>query len=359
MKTAITILVSIFYTLFSFGQDGMREIKITKEWKINPNATFEMNAKNESFTINFWDKDYVKIDFILKTSNKDYNISNLINDLSINVENSNKKLSLTTSLKIENSQSLWDWLFKSNKKNKDYSTGNSIYLPRKLASIILNTNYCNLGIGGEFPVNIPMTLTTNYGFISMVSCIGAISINASYTDIEIIEAQNANINTNYGNLSLNHIETLSINSNYSDIKIASCPFVKSLRSNYGNIKFITAGIVNLVSSYTDIKLYKLSNSIDATLTYSDIQIKEIAKNISSISIIGNYSDIDLNINAENPLNFSLKNINSNISIKNSQINITEKQEIGNTTTNTAKTINAISTSPIIKIIVNQSDLTIN
>jgi hypothetical protein len=359
MKQIIAVLFSWLLVSSAMSQHTVKTFKITKDWQVTNNTAFELIANNQSFRVDTWENDFVRIEFILKTDKSDYTNDDYENDLNINAKKSNSKLVINTNYSIENSQSLWDWLFKSKSKNEDYTTGNIIYLPKSISSLNFNTNYCNLGIGGAFNFNIPIHLKTNYGFVSMVLCNGITSINSNYTDIELIDMRNVKLNATYANLSLHGIDTLSVNSSYCDIKTSRTPYIGTMNSKYDDIKIISAGFLNLTSSYSNIILSEIWKGLKANLVYSDLKIKNISKSASELSINCVYSDCKIKINPENPINLVVNDVNGDINIKNSPLVITKKQETSKTTLLHAKTKSATESSPIIKINSKNSDLIFN
>lgn len=359
MKTAITILVSIFYVSFSFGQDGMKEIKITKEWKINPSATLDLTANKQSYKVEFWDKDIVRIDFTISSNKSNFTTSDFEEMLNISSNNSTNNLKITTSLNTDKSSSIWDWLVKAKDKitnQNKYNEKNIIYLPRNLTQLNLQFDYSILSIG---EINMPLKISSNYSEISILKNSNRTIINSSYTDMKLGNLSNLKINSTYGDFIIDNIDTLFSNYSYCDIKLANCAYLQSLNINYGDIEVQNAGYIKATLTYSDIKIKTLQQELNAVLTYSDLDISNISKNVYGINITAVHSDTKLKINPEYPINIQIKDVDGDIDIKNPRMQlIISKSETGNTTNITANTKSATDASPTIKINSKLSDIII-
>jgi hypothetical protein len=359
MKTYITIWVSLFFISVAFAQDAMKEIKVTKEWKINPNSTFELSADNSEYKIEFWDKENVRIDFILKTNKSSFTSKDLEDVIEINATASNNKLSIHTNIDLDKTSSIWDWIVKTKDKitkNAQYETHNIIYLPKNIGQLNLNLNYCDVNIGN---INIPLKLSANYSDVTMLKNNNKTIISSSYSDMKIGSLTNLKINSTYGDFTIDYIDTLNSSTSYCDIKLTNCPFIQNLSTNYGDITIQKTNYVKASASYSDIIIKSLQQELLASLTYSDLNIEDISKNLKAITVTSTYSDNKIKINPENPINIKISDVNGDIDIKNTrlQLNIS-RDEVGTITNIVAKSKTATENSPLIKFNSNNSDIII-
>ena len=338
MKRITALLFSWLFISFAISGNTATEYKITKEWKVDANTTFELIAKNQGFKVEVWDKDVVRIDFILHSGTSKIEEEDFKDALKINTERTGDKLTVNTSISELSSSSIWNWIFSNKKTKEDYSVSNTVYIPRNIASLIFSLSYCDLKIG---EINIPTKITSNYGNVSVLKNKNRTVISSSYSDFI-----------------LNAIDTLTLSTSYGDIKLNTCSLLQSLSINYGNITIKKAGSVRATGTYSDININSLTQDANTTLTYCDLKLNEIAKSISGISITSVYSDCTLKINPENPVNLQINDINGDISMKNTQLVVSKKHETGNITDMSAKTKSAVDTSPLIKINSKNSDLII-
>ena len=302
MKTYITIWVSLFFISVAFAQDAMKEIKVTKEWKINPNSTFELSADNSEYKVEFWDKENVRIDFILKTNKNTISTKDLEEMMEISASISNNKLSIHTDIDLDKSSSIWDWIVKTKDKitkNAQYEAYNIIYLPKNLSQLNLNLNYSDISIGN---INVPLKLSTNYSDVTILKNNNKTVISSSYSDMKIGSLTNLKINSTYGDFTIDYIDTLNSSTSYCDIKLTNCPFIQNLSTNYGDITIQKTNYVKASASYSDIIIKSLHQELLASLTYSDLTIDDISKNLKAISVTSTYSDNKIKINPENPIN---------------------------------------------------------
>lgn len=359
MKSLLTILASLFFISVGFAEDAMKEIKITKEWKVNLNSTVELNAREQIYKIEFWDKDFVRIDFIMKTNKSDFTTNNLQDMLEINANSSFNKLSINTTIDFDKSSSIWNWILKTKDKitkSTQYEAKSILYLPKNIAQLNLTINYGFLQIGD---INIPLKISSNYSDITIEKNTNKTIISSTYGDVNLGNLSNVKINSSYGDFIIDNIDTLNSSTSYCDIKLTSCPYIQSLSTNYGDITIQKAGTIKTTATYSDIKIKSLQQELNSVLTYSDLMIDEIAKTVKGISIVSTYSDNKLKINPENPINIKIKDINGDVDVKNSRLQLTiSKNETGNNTEISAKTKSATDASPTIKITSKNSDIII-
>lgn len=355
MKQIIALLFSWFILFPAKAENSARDYKIIKEWNVDANTAFELNAGYQNFKVEIWDKDVVRIEFVMETNSGKMDEEDFKNGLKINAERSPNKLKVSTSMN-ERSSSIWSWIFSSNKSKDAYKISNTVFLPKSLSSLSFSLNYCELIIG---EINIPTKINSNYGDVSVLKNKNRTTINTTYSNVTFGEMSHLKISASYTDFILNAIDTLTIVSSYGDIKLTTCSLLQSLNMNYGDITIGKVGYIKSTSTYSDIKINQLMQEVNATLTYCDLKLNNLSKNISGIAVTGVYTDCTIKINPENPVNLVVNDVNGDISMNNPQLIITKKHETSNTTNMTAKTKSAVETSPTIKINSKNSDLIIN
>jgi hypothetical protein len=357
MKQIIAVLFSWLLALPLLAEHTTTATgyKITKEWNIEPNTDFELVAKYQNYKVEIWDKETVRIEFVMDATSGKMNEDDFKNGLKINVEKSDRKLKVTTNMN-ERSSSIWSWIFNNNKNNDAYKISNTLYLPKSIASLMFTINYCELIIDD---INIPTKINCNYGEVSIQKNKNRTILNTSYSDVKIGDISHLKISSSYSDYILSIIDTLTIASSYDDIKLSSCSILPSINMSYGNITIGKIGYIKATTTYSDIKINLITQEVNATLTYSELILNNVSRNISGIGINSVYSDCKIKINPENPINLVVNDVNGDINIKNSPLVITKKQETSKTTLLHAKTKSATESSPIIKINSKFSDLIFN
>lgn len=355
MKQITALLFSWMLILPAIAQNVSKEYKFSREWKADGGTIFELVAKYQTFRIEFWDKDIVRIDFNMSTTDSKIQEEDFKEALQVSGDRMGNKLTISTSMNDLSSNSIWEWIFGSKKSKESYKVNNIVYLPRNLVSLDLNFNYCDIKMGA---INLPAKIKSNYSTLFIQKSNKHTIINSSYTDIQLGEMSYVKINSSYSDLIFNVIDTLNLGSSYDDIKLSNCGVLQSLTLSYSDAKIEKAGYIKATCTYSDLKVNSLTQELHGTLTYSDLKINDIARNFSGINITGTYSDCLIKINPENPVNLSITDVNGDIDLKNTRLNITKRQEVSVTTNLTAKTKNATDASPFIKLNSNSCDLKI-
>jgi hypothetical protein len=355
MKQIIAVLFSWLLVLTALAEHTSTGYKITKEWTVEPNTAFELNARNQNFKIEIWDKETVRIEFVMDATSGKMDEDDFKDGLKIDAEKSDRKLKVTTNMN-ERPSSIWSWIFNNNKNNNAYKISNTLYLPKSIASLMFTINYCELIIDD---INIPTKINCNYGEVSILKNKNRTTINSSYSDVKIGDISHLKISSSYTDLILKTIDTLTIASSYGDIKLTNCTLLSSLSMNYGDITIGKVGYIKATTTYSGIKINQVMQEVNATLTYSNLKLNNLSKNMAGIGVTGVYSDCEIKINPENPINLIVNDVNGDINIKNSPLVITKKQETSKTTLLHAKTKSATESSPTIKINSKNSDLIFN
>jgi hypothetical protein len=349
MKQLLILLFSSI-TLFS----ASAEYKISKEWKADAGTEVELSGRNQNFKVEFWDKAVVRIDFFLSTSDTKIDEEDFRNGLKVSAEKSAGKLTVTTDLSDLNTGNVWNRIFNSGKK-PDYTTRNIVYLPRNISSVIFSMNYCELSVG---ETNLPLKVTCNYGNFSLEKNTGRTILHANYAELKLGNLSYLKCGTAYSEFKTAKIDTLILASSYDDIQITDCGIIQSLIMSYGDIIIQQAAMAKITGTYSDIKIHTLTQGITAILTYSDLSLNAIGKNLSGITVTGTYADCSIKVNPENPVNISITDVNGHIDIKNPGISVSKKIETSKTRSISAKTKTATDTSPVIKITGNNSTISI-
>lgn len=353
-------MVSIFSISKTLAQDAMREIKISKEWIVNPNTIFDLSAEEENITVEFWDKDIIKIDFILKTNKSNITKDDFNSMIHVDATNTTNKLKIKTNIDLNKSTSIWDWIIKTKDKitkSAQLAENSIIYLPKNLAQLNINLEYCMLKIG---EINMPLNITANYSDISILKNHNRSIINSSYSDMKLGNLVYLKLKSNYGDFYIDNIDTLISNTSYCDIHLTNGLYIQSLNTNYGDITIQKTDYIKTTATYSDIIIKSIQQELNASINYSDLIIDDIAKSFKEITITAIYSDNKIKINPENPINIKINDMNGDIKIKNPrlQLNI-QKNEVNTMHNIISKSKSATDASPTIKINSTYTDTVIN
>jgi hypothetical protein len=282
--------------------------KITKEWPLEANAAVTFTTKYQDVEVVFWNEDKVRIDINIQSNTDKVSAEELSDRIELKGENTGNNLVISSELKPDKN-SWWDRLFGS--KKIDISIKSILHVPFSAASLAVRSSYADLK-SDLIPVNF--TLKSNYGDIKISELKKNSSISASYSDIAIGKADNIDVS-----------------------------------SNYGDIVITDAGQLKISSAYSDITIQKLERSLVSSNTYGDIKILHLAKDFSSVKCSSVYSNIEIGINGNFPLQADVQAKNGDVSCKGVPwIKIQDENENGGANFK-AKTKSSTASSPSITI----------
>ncbi|MDB5227737.1 MAG: hypothetical protein JWN78_1930 [Bacteroidota bacterium] len=305
------LIYSLFFLgiQYGFSCEMSKTKKIVKEWSVNSGTNVSFVTKYQDVDIIFWNENKVKLDITIN-SNEDISASDLEEKIEISAENSGNTLLISTRLRPDKSPSIWNTLFGSD-KSSDVEIKSQLYLPSNLAGLAIVSKYSDLK---SESIPVAFTLKASYGDITISELKKSSDITSSYSDIRIKKADDLDITATHGDVFITQVNALKMN-----------------------------------SSYTDLALDKLDKSFVSAATYGNIEIKDIAKDFSSIKCTGVYSDYTFHINEANPIQLDLHSRNGDINPGAYFAAKVQEDEDRNETTLQTKTKTASLSSPVIVV----------
>ena len=140
-------------------------------------------------------------------------------------------------------------------------------------------------------VNNDADLNLGYGkcYIARVNNIYG---QVSYGELTIAEAREIQLDTKYSELKGERATILRLTSKYDDFELGDIDDLR-LQTKYANLRVRSARAAYITAQYTDVRFSNILETIDADLSYGSLKIENIGRNISSVNVVGKYTDVQL------------------------------------------------------------------
>lgn len=283
-----------------------KEKKITREFKVDPNALLEIHNSYGNLYITSWNENRTVIEVTIKTnSNNESKAQKKLDEIDVRFENSPSAVMARTIIQKEG----WNWSWGNNNVHMEINytvkipVGNEVNLNNDYGAIfldkingkaIISCDYGRLELGSLNADN--NELNFDYSSNSEISYMKSGSISADYSGFEILRAERIDLRADYTKSSFREIQHLTYscdygsvnieqltgkldgNGDYLGVKIGQVSGSVGIRSDYGSIKIdrLTpqAGSVSIESDYTNIKIGYASGydfDFEAQLDYASLK----------------------------------------------------------------------------------------
>jgi len=198
--------------------------------------------------------------------------------------------------------------------SKDNKATCDISVSKNLLSVITTTsNKNNVKINYiiSIPRNTGLFINLKYGNMKIDEHRGAFAANISYgnLDAQTFSGTTPDINIKYGNMNINSAKDIKLIASYSKVNLGKVDNLKvsgkytnyeineiktidtGEEYSYGDFKIKTITSMNAKVKYADITIDNLISDLGVNVAYSDINIKNVSANLTSININGSYSDV--------------------------------------------------------------------
>lgn len=159
------------------------------------------------------------------------------------------------------------------------------------------------------------------------------SIKMKYGDLKIEEVKDLNINASYVDIRIGKANKLILIGNYNGYFLGDIQYITTREnSSYGDIRVKTLGSIDADLKYTDVSIDNLTNSMNITTSYGDINIRNTSENLKNINIKANYADVYVTIPTDLSASFDVNLVYGDLSIsKQYKVDYTESSEQSNKT----------------------------
>jgi hypothetical protein len=269
-----------------------KEKKISKTFTVSANAALDVDNKYGTVYVTTWDQNQTVIDVVIKvTGDKQDQLDKRLNTIDVNFEASTSRVAATT--KIGNF---------SGKVSMEINY--TIKVPRK-GTTDINNQYGNVILG---KMDGRATVKVQYGSLTIDQLNAPKNdLNLQYSDgVNIGHLALTKISAQYSNLNIGQAtDELSLTTDYTDINIESAKRL-SINISYGEMKVNSVNSLSGRGDYSDIKLGTVSGMINYNTSYGDVKIGRLTKDVDTVFIKGEYSDINLSYDAAWTFDFTAR-----------------------------------------------------
>ncbi|MEO6849908.1 MAG: hypothetical protein ABI203_05460 [Mucilaginibacter sp.] len=244
--------------------NGKSEEKVknySKSYPFDANDKLAISNKYGKVIVNTWNKNEVKVDVQIKgVASSDETAQKLVNAISISDSKDGNVVSFKTNFGSSNNNngSIWT-LFNDRNDHHKVEVNYTIYMPSKNA----------------------LDIDNRYGATELPDFDGKVEINSAYGSFS------AKALSSVGNV---------IKVRYGGAKIGSINSC-DLEVGYGSLDLGSVDKLNGDFSYSSVKIGKVKTSVNIDARYAGgIDINELDKDFTSVSINASYSNIKVNLN---------------------------------------------------------------
>lgn len=279
-----------------------KEKKIKKEFKVSASSNLNIDNSYGNVDITTWDQNRVVIEVIIKTNGNDEEVvMKKLEEINVEFNQSSSGVSAKTHFS-KNEKSWWKQIFDgSDNVNMEVNyivrapEGNNlgisndyggIYIDKTTGNTSINCDYGKLDLG-ELRGN-SNAFTFDYTRNSKIDYVTNATINADYSDYEIIEAEHLVITADYSQSKIGKVSKLEFNCDYGNVDIDK---VKVLIGN---------------GDYLTTRINRIFTSADINLDYGSLSVEKVIKGAKSINIDTDYAGVKIGYDNEMSFNFDVK-----------------------------------------------------
>lgn len=269
---------------------------LNKEYKVNDNATLNVDNKYGNIVISTWTNNTIEIEVTITTNGNDMDkVEKRLEQIDVEFEGSSNFVSAKTRIeKNTNSWKIWgrnnnvnmqiDYLIKmpitnNLELNNDYGAINIDKLEGRLN---LNLDYGKLHIGELW--NTENNINIDYTNKSTIDFMKDGYINADYSTLHIEKSGRTKLNADYSHISFGMVTNLDYKCDYGDLKIED------------------AGNITGNSDYMNTSIDNLRNRGNFDSDYGSIKIYKLGENLKELKVEASYVQVKLGVNNNNSFN---------------------------------------------------------
>ena len=278
-----------------------KEKKISKSFKVSPNALLQVSNSYGNVDVTTWDQNRIEIEVVIKTNgNDEEKVIQKLRDIDVAFSSSPSLVSAKTQFERQD-KSWWGELFGSSsnvsmeinytikapvRNNMDLENDyGNIRLDRLEGNATISCDYGRLFIGELLGDN--NSLNFDYTRNSTINYIKRGKINADYSEYTIDEAGTLEINADYSESRIGKVENIAFNCDYGGV------YIEKLRNLKGQ------------GDYVGIKLGSIYNSLNLSMDYGSLTIEQLKKGIEKVDIDTDYTSVKIGYDRTAPFNFQV------------------------------------------------------
>jgi hypothetical protein len=258
----------------------------SKTYPVDGNDKLALDNKYGRVTINTWNKNEVKVDVQIKgIASDDETAQKLVDGISISDSKDGNVISFRTNFGSGNS-SIWN-LFNNMNDRHRAEVNYTVYMPSTMS----------------------LDLRNKYGFVSLPSLSGKVSIDNAYGSLVAKALTNPSNEFNFHYYEVNIEEIKGCNLNLS----------------YGSLKLGTVGRLDANVNYAPVDIEKLNTSGTINAKYGGgVKIGEISKALKNLDIDSKYSSVNIGLKGDESFDFDVTVKYGSFNFDENRLKITSK-----------------------------------
>ena len=117
-----------------------------------------------------------------------------------------------------------------------------------------------------------------------------LSGQASYTELNITEANDIQLDTKYSETKVNQAKNLRITSKYDDFNFGTVEELR-LQTKYANLRSTSIRSAYITAQYSDMDFATVREGMDADMVYGTLGINALSRNFSNVNVVGKYTGV--------------------------------------------------------------------
>jgi len=280
-----------------------KEKKINKEYTVASDATVAIDNSYGNVDIVTWNENRVVIEVLIRTNgNNEEKVMDRLNDINVDFEASNSRVSAETTFNGKKNSS-WNFWGKNKNNNVKMEINYSIKMPAS-NSVDLDNSYGAISLN---ELNGNASISCDYGQLNIGDLNGdQNSLNFDYTNSSTIGyMKNGSINADYSNFTLERTGALDLNADYTNSEILQAVSV-NYNCDYGKLKVGSVNNVDGRGDYIPLRVGTLNGDLTVNSDYGSITVETISSNGGDISISSDYAGIKLGYSSSYHFDFNVE-----------------------------------------------------
>ncbi len=275
-----------------------KEKTIKKEYEVSANPLLKVNNSYGNLNIVSWNENRILIEVHIKTNgNNEEKVQKKLDEISVDFDASNSMVSARTIFAKERNS--WGW------------GGNT--------KVNMQINYTI-----KLPVKSNVSLSNDYGSISLDRVDGHAKISCDYGRLDIGELRGRNnslsfdytsnsrigymnsgkVSADYSGFTIEKAGDLVINADYTNSKIEKMGNL-DYSSDYGKIEVGEADNVQGTGDYISVRLGTIHGNVDITSDYGSLKISKLAADAGNVRLKTDYTGVKIGYDPAYNFNFEI------------------------------------------------------
>lgn len=265
-----------------------KEKTIKKEYSVNSDALLKLENRYGNLTLTSWNENRVVIEVHIRTSgNNEEKVQEKLDEITVEFEASASMVSARTEFDSKRGNWNWGWGKRNNiSMQVNYlvrlPVKNSVSLSNDYGNITLdridghakiNCDYGHLDIGElrgrNNQLNFDYTSKSKFGFINSASIsadysgftierAGDLTLSADYTNGVVVQMENLEYSSDYGSLEVGEVKNVLGRGDYINVNLGTVHGNVDIAADYGSVDIKKmsqdAGNINIQTDYTGVKI---------------------------------------------------------------------------------------------------------